>query len=477
MTPFLVEYSGSSTRLFFRVFFTLVSALITFTGKKCLSTRAKLKLAQGRSVKLTLLSPWLSDFDSLSSITKTHTLPGGWLGIVMVAAFLLDRASDLTSALVQSVPVHDRCEFGTGLVVGDTGSISLVPWNGAPYTVASQAQVVSLQNGGEQGIYRKANRNINFAADYEDVLGYWNCTRNDLAYNYAWNVPTQAIQSDLYQYGLLYGTPVSVSALSGNASTTHLVILDTSAGNQTHTVFDVRIAVDTSAFANDTKNMQCYQCVLHDTYDTLRSIQMAINSLETLSDWRQIFQGAIYDGSGTPASNNTGGILEQVLNSMTMVAGGQNYLLDTSHSTSTQGCLTNRTRILWELVLLTFLTAMTLALLVLYWIGMALWLKWLARSGDATTMLMIDEYTPSGPLGWMAHGVREFKRPLMASVEPADLSNWYFGKWAHGSGYGIVGRDEPANSNYADEAVSMGSANSFKKPGGYVRAVESPYDE
>lgn len=471
MAGILVDYSGSTTRVFFRVLFTVISALISFIGKKCLTTRAKLKLAQGRSVRLTLMSPWLSSFDSLTGITRIRALPGGWLGILMIAAFVLDRASDLTSALIQSVPVHDRCKFGTGLVLGDKGLLSLVPWNGAPYSVVSQAQVTSLLNGGLQGIYRKSNRDINFAADYQDVLGYWNCTRNILQFNYPSSVAVETISSDLYERGMLYGTQISVGADLGNIS--HLVILDSSAGDETDTLFDVRFAVDTAAFGNETKNMQCYQCVLHDTYDTLRSVQMGINSLETLTDWRQVFQGAIYEGTGTPASNNTGGILEQVLNSMTMVAGGRNYLLDTSHAADSQGCLTNRTRILWELIALTSLTVLMLAVLLLYWTGMALWLKWLVRR-DAANLPLIEEYTPKGPFGWMTHAVREFRRPLMPSVEPADLGNWYFGKWTHGSGYGIIGKEEP--SNFADEELSLASGRSYTKPTGYVRAVDSPYE-
>jgi len=57
---------------------------------------------------------------------------------------------------------------------------------------------------------------------------------------------------------------------------------------------------------------------------------------------------------------------------MIMVAGGNNYLLDSSQVNGTQGCITTRTHVLWELIVLAAVTVLIASFLVLYWIGMAI---------------------------------------------------------------------------------------------------------
>lgn len=454
MARILVEYSATDVRLFFRVFFFVVFILISFFGNQCLATRAKLRLIRGRTVPLPLMSSWLGSFDALLALKSIRTFPGGWLGFLMIVAYLLNLGTDLTSALIQSVPVHDRCKFGTGLVVSGA-SINKVPWNGAPYTVVSQAQVTSLLNDGFQGVYKKSNRDLNFSADATDVVGEWQCTRNPTELEYSADVSVDDIVTSLLQHDLLYGNPFSVSAGLGNTSS-HLVILDSSVGANIDTVFDVRFSVDTTAYGNETKHMQSYQCVLNDTYGELEQVQRGINSLVTLNDWAQVFQGAVYDGTGTPASSNTGAILEQILNSMTMIAGGSNYLLDNSQANGTQGCITRRTHILWELLLLSGLTLMILVFLGLFWVGMGVRLKILsgrARHAEAT---WIQKYTPTGNFEWMAQAVREYRRPQTMDMDTSKLKDWCFGQSANEEGYGIIGRR--GSRSVAEETVSLRSS-------------------
>ncbi|OQU99754.1 hypothetical protein CLAIMM_05341 [Cladophialophora immunda] len=371
----------------------------------------------------------------------------------MIFAYLLNLGSDFTSALIKSVPVHDRCQFGTGLVVS-SANIELVPWNGAPYTVVSQAQTTSLLNGGLQGVYRKANRAVNFSADVTDLLGQWNCVRNSLELDYPWDVSFNDIVTSLQQHDLLYDTPYSVYATVGNVS--HLVILDTSVGENVGAVFNVRFSIDTTAYGNETKHMQSYECTLNDTYGELQPVQERIHSLATLNNWAEVFQGSVYEGTGTPASPNSGGILEQVLNSMTMVAGGGNYLLDTSHSSDTQGCLTQRTHILWELIMLSGLTLLLLAFLLLFWLGMSIRLKILSGGINVEDARWIQENTPIGNFEWMAQAVRESQRPRPMEIETADLKGWYFGGSSDGGGgYWIT--NKVARSNIAEESISLQS--------------------
>ncbi|OAP56975.1 hypothetical protein AYL99_09087 [Fonsecaea erecta] len=453
MAQILLDYSGSDVRLFFRIFFVVAFILINLLGTKCLAARAKLRLIQRRTVPLPYMTSWLGSFDSLYALLAVRTLPGGWLSLLMIFAYLLNLGSDFTSALIKSVLVHDRCQFGTGLVVS-SALVQKVPWNGAPYTVVSQAQVISLLNDGLQGIYRKANRALDFSADASDVLGAWHCVRNPLELDYPWDVSASDIVASLQQHDLLYETPCYVDANLGNIS--HLVIVDTSVGENVGAVFDVRFSVDTTAYGNETKHMQSYQCTLNDTYGELQPVQETINSYLTLQNWVEIFQGSVYEGTGTPASNNTGGILEQALNSMTMVAGGDNYLLDSSHSSETQGCLTQRTHILWELIMLSGVTLLLLAFLLVLWFGLSLRLRMLSGHIDAGDAAWIQENTPIGNFEWMAQAVRESQRPRTVEVKAADLKHWHFGGSSDAGG-GLWITNKATRSNIVEETISLRS--------------------
>ncbi|EXJ72025.1 uncharacterized protein A1O5_04528 [Cladophialophora psammophila CBS 110553] len=450
MARILLDYSASDVRLFFRIFFVAAFILINLLGTKCLAGRAKLRLVQGHTVPLPYMTSWLASFDSLYALQMVKTLPGGWLSLLMIFAYLLNLGSDFTSALLQSVPVHDRCKFGTGLVVSTTLN-GQIPWNGAPYTVVSQAQTTSLLNYGLKGVYKKANRAIDFSADAADMLGEWHCLRNPLELDYPWDVSVDDIVASLQQHGVLYDTPYAISAAIGNIS--HLVIIDTSAGQNVDTVFDVRFSVDTTAFGNETKHMENYECSLNDTYGELQAVQKGIHSLETLQNWAEVFQGAVYEGTGTPASNSTGGILEQILNSMTMVAGGGNYLLDTSQSEDTQGCITQRTHILWELIMLSGLTLLLLGFLFFFWLGMAMRLRILSGRTSPDDARWIEDNTPIGNFEWMAQAVRESQRPRSVEVKTGDLKHWHFGTASDGGGLWIT--NKTTRSNIAEEAISL----------------------
>jgi len=461
MAGILLDYSGAHIRLFFRILFFVLFLLIGIVGNKCLAARARFKLVRGQSVRLPLLSSWLSSFDSLLALNTIKDWPGGWLGFVMIAAYLLNLGSDFTSALVQTVSVHSRCAFGTGLVFSSSNdALTLVPWNGKPYSVVAQAQVTSLINNGMQGIYKKANLDLNFSADATDVLGNWYCTRNSIELDYSWDTSVPEIVTDIVQHGLLYENPAVTSSDLGNVS--HIVIVGTSAGMRTGSLFDVRVSVDTSAFGNETHHMQSYECKLNDTFGHLQTVQRGINSSWTISDWIQVFQGSVYYGTGTNASNNTGGILEQVLNSMIMVAGGNNYLLDSSHALDTQGCLTTRTYLLWELIVLAGLMALILIFLLLLWLVLAIQLNKWSRQMKPEDVRWIRKYTPIGTFPWMAQAVRE-SALLQGTriVDMADLKAWYFGKTTDERGYRIVGRGAAHASG--EETVPLGSS-SWRMP-------------
>ncbi|KAI9659834.1 MAG: hypothetical protein M1821_001185 [Bathelium mastoideum] len=442
MPKLLVDYQSSYIRLFFRILFFVLFIAIGFLGKLCLSTRAKLKLTRRQPVPLPLMSSWLSSFDSILALKTIRTLPGGWLGVVMIIAYLLNLGADFASAFIQTITVHDRCEFGTGLVISDT-SMQLVPWNGAPYAVATSAQSRGLTNGGLKGVYAKINRDSRFSADASDVLGTWTGTMNPLQLHYPYYTSSDDIIDDLVQHELLYSTPVYVAS----GDTSHLVVLDSSAGETTGTSFDVRVSVDVTALGNETKQMQSYECALDDSSGWLHDVQSGISSLVTLQDWKQTFQGSLYNGTGTPASPACGNILEGILNSMTMVAGGANYLLNTTASTETQGCITMRTWILWELLVLAGAVILLAAFLAFYWIGMLIHLKVVSKRMDRMDVKWIDRYTPGDTFEWMAQAVRERGLEFSTNVVAKDVSKFYFGKSKGAGGYGVISSPETSDQD------------------------------
>ena len=184
MKQILLNYKSSHVRLFFRIYFFIVFVAIAFVGGKCLAARTRFRLFRRKNVPIIHMSGWLSSFDPLTGLARLRTFPAGWLGSLMILAFLVNIGSDLVSAFIQSIPVHDRCTLGTGLVVSPTHSLALPPWNGAPYAVVIQAQAASVSNDGLQGTYKKINRDLNFSADSSDILGSWKCTRNPLELSY-----------------------------------------------------------------------------------------------------------------------------------------------------------------------------------------------------------------------------------------------------------------------------------------------------
>ncbi|KAL9096560.1 MAG: hypothetical protein Q9165_001047 [Trypethelium subeluteriae] len=410
-----------------------------------------------QSVPLPLMSNWLSSFDSILAFKTLRTPPGGWLGILMVIAYLLNLGADFASAFIQSIPVHDRCQFGTGLVLSDT-SMALVPWNGAPYAVATSAQSRSLTNGGLKGVYAKINRDPRFSADAADILGAWSCTMNPLQLQYSYSVSSADIVNDLVQQELLYSTPVYVASGLDDANKSHLVALDTSAGEETGASFNVRVSVDVTAQANETKQMQSYECILDDSSGWLQDVQQGISSLITLQDWKQIFQGSLYNGTDTPASPACGDILEGILNSMTMVAGGGNYLLNTTMSSETQGCITMRTWILWELLVLAGAVILLTIFLAFYWIGMLLRMKLLSKRMDRMDVNWVTRYTPGDIFEWMAQAVRECGLEPSTNVVAKDLSRFCFSKLRDAGGYGVISSRGTLNQSREDANTLLGTS-------------------
>jgi hypothetical protein len=76
----------------------------------------------------------------------------------------------------------------------------------------------------------------------------------------------------------------------------------------------------------------------------------------------------MYNETGTSASTNSQEILEKVLNSVMIIAGGNYYLLNNTASDQTQGCILPRTLGPWGVVSLAALATGLGMFLLWYWL-------------------------------------------------------------------------------------------------------------
>lgn len=427
----LVVYSAANVRLFFRIYFIVLGIVIAPIGQACSAAATRLKLAKGKDVKLTEMLGWLGGFDTLSSLWKLRAFPSGpLLTLFMLTAYIVGLASDLVGVYIRTVEVRDQCTFGTGLVLSATRSMGLVPWNGYPYTVIQQASSLSLANDGLQGIYAKVNQDGRFSAVDADVLGTWVCTQNPLELVYPVNDSPFNVVTDLVNHGLLYNINTAAPEWSNaNTSIEHITILDTSNDGALNATWDLRASTSTYNAESNTNTMLSFQCTLDDRVGWLTEVLKGINTESTMADWIQIVQGSLYSGTGTPARANLGSILEKQLNTMVMIASGGNNLLDSSQSSSTQGCLTDRTWILWEVVGLALIAALLNVLLLVYLVCLKLLEKKYRRqdhystTADARSSVQKRlEVVPVDFLGWTSQAVEESRLVGQAGIQNTNRS-------------------------------------------------------
>lgn len=364
------------------------------------------------------------------------------MGVLMMLTFCLSLAGDLVQTTITTVTVHDFCNFGTGLVVSSPPSVPqlIPPHNGAPYYVVDQAQTVSDLNGGLTGIYAKVNRDHRFSATEKDLLGGWTCEPHGRTLRRASSDSVVSVVNAAVQAGLLYEELVPPYCNSiipdgiGKNLTSHLVILDTSVNDTLDDTFEVRISIDTSARWTDEKILKSFECRLqsrsHETKAVLEDIQRSIPSQDMLQNWCGTIQGAVYNGTGTGASGDSGMIIEQILNSMMMVAGGGNYLLNMTAIHETQGCVLSRTVIPWEVIILAAVSIGLAKLLALYWMYLLWHLRSLQRESKGTLV-------PHDLLTWIEQAVVEVKSQYQLTdtdtqnesrgIDVKQLSQWRFG--------------------------------------------------
>jgi hypothetical protein len=162
-----------------------------------------------------------------------------------------------------------------------------------------------------------------------DLAGQWNCIDMNEEIEFPAGTSIMAIAEDLIQRGYLYGPgnqSYGVHAAYENGTFSHLIWLDSSAPlSHSGMSFDIRASIDLTPNAPDPKIMKSFWCTMNGT--SVEWVLENINSSATLAQWCLPLQGNIYNEQGSAASIDSRVILGRFLNTLVMVAGGNNYLI------------------------------------------------------------------------------------------------------------------------------------------------------
>jgi hypothetical protein len=141
----------------------------------------------------------------------------------------------------------------------------------------------------------------------------------------------------------------------------------------------------------------------------------------------------MYNGTGTPASTDSQGILEEVLNSMMIIAGGNNYLLNNTASDQTQGCILPRTLVPWGVLSLAALATGLGMFLFLYWLYLFISIHFANKAGAQESIKILKHHIPTDLLIWMLQAVKESQTGMTLTQNETEamtlpsLKEWEFG--------------------------------------------------
>ncbi|KAN0098225.1 hypothetical protein V8E51_013888 [Hyaloscypha variabilis] len=335
------QTDASALRTLFRMYFIIVLFFLSIIGRQVAKCAAKVELLKGNPVSLHRMTGWLHANDIGIVIWKLHRLPGGWwLGLMMIITSIITIMSDLlVTRLINPLLSPALCPFSTGLIMNwDSLTWSVPPTDGYPALVAANAQIPVDPDQCQVD---------------DDLMGGWACT--DVEDDQQWTASDslQGIGDWLVQNGLQYSNWSYTDVENGSGATIHVVFWSSSADSGTSgKPFDVRVSVDMSISVTDAKTFKTYNCTIVPSKalwtDPLNAILSKMNSYKTLSQWSNGLGGVIYMGDWTAADpSTTGPSIEQYLNTLTMVEGGSNGILNAAMvgDMPYYGCLTSQAQI------------------------------------------------------------------------------------------------------------------------------------
>lgn len=196
--------------------------------------------------------------------------------------------------------------------------------------------------------------------------------------------------------------------------------------DESDTVWDVRAAVQTNASPWDNTVMLPLSCSMNAP--TVENIQSQMWSISALNMWRLAFQGLMYYGTGTPVVQDPEQELAMLLNTMIMVYGGNNILLNSPavDADQTQGCIVRATNIPLIVEALVLMVAGLLVALTTLLVCYSLVLCTKDRVLKEAT-----SHLPDTVVAWAALAAKEHQISKQGNfsgrVRQRELKNWVVG--------------------------------------------------
>lgn len=432
-TTLLLNIPSSHLRVALRIYFSILLFLVAFIGSRCCALRVKLKLLQGRSIKVTEMTGWLTMSEAFKTIGLTRSYSLGWMGLAMILTGALATIADLVvSGLVVTENVSSRCTFNTSglysVIAADYFDNAYVgPANtGAFYNLITQAQQISVRNGGIDAIYDKVNGNPEFLATNEDSLGTWHCEDVNNEQTFPSDTDPNLLVSDLQSQDLLYSNSSSACwQIYPDSSTNHITAWSGNQPARPGGSWDILASFDTSKTSYSLKVMQTYHCTMNAPSAEWVLRQTLLQS--TLELWCNTLKGNMYTDTGSKANftSDPESILQSTLNTLVMNAGLANNLTTSLISDPTQGCLAPRSSVPWPVVLLFLVVTMAVLAMAVYYLILLLGTIHVKRRRENGVMNAAENLSPIGLLSWMKLTIKESSGA--AEVKMRALPEWYYG--------------------------------------------------
>jgi hypothetical protein len=345
---------------------------------------------------------------------------------MMVIVSILTLTADLAvNILVYPIPMASFCDFDHGLVMnGANGSDSFTspPANSYPALLAVNAQIYSLDNECETGIFRKIpyGGNVTFCGSDYDVLGTWECSSFGEDYNFDAAATADYIADSLVNNSLQYDAWSSSEYTQNNngfLEPSHVAIWSASNADETGSDWDVLVSVDLNGTYTQTKTMRTYQCKIHSyssnagDLDNINGVLRQMPGNTSLYNWAPGLEAALYMGDETDIDAYAALRIETRLNAMIMVQGGSNNILNPPLDSDYPwfGCIQQQTYVSSGVLALIGFAGMCFVIVTAYWLSL------LFRLGTHAlpSFLHGSEFTnsikpvPDSILTWMLQASRE----------------------------------------------------------------------
>ncbi|KAF5560588.1 hypothetical protein FNAPI_4122 [Fusarium napiforme] len=426
----ITSINTAEVRVVLRVYFFVVLALTGFFVRSVLHGRNKLHILGGGIILTTQALNSLDGLDLLLAPLKLRALLSGAFGFsFLLFLFVLGKAADLlTSYLVVNHLLQSRCLFGQGLVFDDGTNLPMPPFNGRPFQVVQNAQLLAVNNSCPYGIYKKLNTDSSLCPEKRDIVGSWNCkiVSNQTPQSWPSETNSSDIAQAMNQKGLIYDNGYVEQTQWSSGFVNHLVIWSTSATlDSDGSLWSVKAAVETTYKSEDDIQLTPLTCSVSASgaEQTIRGMA----SGTALKEWVPTFQGLMYNGFNTSTIQDVQDALAILLNTMTMISGGNNYLLAEPGpgQDKTQGCLVRAAYVP---------TVMVVIFLAVAGLGITAFVAWCITSIRLFRSPSELEALPLSAEEWATFAAREYLSTannnhgvVVAPVETSELKSFSVG--------------------------------------------------